>query len=179
MVELEQATICLPYSLKNGALIWAMFRCLVRGGIRTGHSLSHSLQDEHGLANSSEPREGAILLTCEAFSFFFLFLCCPIIHAIFRGIALLVLIMASLPPARPKTHSTLVALPPKVHRRCQIIIGMWGTLFELKILPRCCELQNSSTKTKPLHWHGFFYVLLPFTAKLKYFNCKVASFLQH
>ena len=73
VVESEQATICLPYSLKNGALIWAMFRCLVRGGIRTGHSLSHSLQDEHGLANSSEPREGAILLTCEAFSFFFLF----------------------------------------------------------------------------------------------------------
>ena len=128
MVESELATVYLPYSLKNGALIWAVFHCLVHGGIRTGHSLSHSLQDEHGLANSSQPREGASLLICEAFflfSFFFLlFLCCPIIHANFRGIAHLVLIMASLPPATPKTHSTSVALPPEVHKRCQIISGM-------------------------------------------------------
>ena len=154
MVESEQATVCL-----------------------TPYRMSMVLQTHHSLE-----RVPACWFARHffLFSFFFLFfLCCPIIRANFRGIAHLVLIMASLPPATPKTHSTSVALPPEVHKRCQIITGMWGTLFELKILPRCCRLQNSSTKTKPLHWHGFLYVLLPFTAKLNYFSRKVASFLQH
>ena len=50
--------------------------------------------------------------------------CCPIICADLRGTASVLLIPASISTSSHTKTNSIAALPPEVHRRCQIIGGL-------------------------------------------------------